>query len=208
MGLAHHTSGTAANTAHPAEAEQPAQTAGEGWSEGSQQPAPATPETQDAQPYHLATAETPLHYPAAASAHDDSGARHHTAHGAETLSGETGMADTFAYLLDSNDAASWQQPGKISDYNPAEGDRIVLAGRGLADARLEVSADEHGQHLNITDRAGHTRSIDIAAAGGKPLTAADILSHVEIRDPQQYDPSHHSTPQQPPLPQEDNSHIL
>ena len=118
------------------------------------------------------------------------------------------MADTFAYLLDSDDAASWQQPGKISDYNPAEGDRIVLAGRGLADARLEVSADEHGQHLNITDRAGHTRSIDIAAAGGKPLTAADILSHIEIRDSQQYDPSHHSTPQQPALPQEDNSHIL
>ena len=84
----------------------------------------------------------------------------------------------------------------------------MLAGRGLADARLEVSVDEHGQHLNITDRAGHTRSIDIAAAGGKPLTAADILSHIEIRDPQQYDPSHHSTPQQPALPQEDNSHIL
>ena len=128
-------------------------------------------------------------------------------HGTAQLTGGAG-ADTFAFLLDSDDAASWQQPGKISDYNPAEGDRIVLAGRGLADARLEVSTDGDGQHLNITDHAGHTRSIDIAAAGGKPLTVADILSHVEIRDPQQYDPSHHNTPHSAPLPQEDNSHLI
>ncbi|WP_455003818.1 spherulation-specific family 4 protein, partial [Cardiobacterium hominis] len=57
-------------------------------------------------------------------------------HGAQLLEGGTG-ADTFAYLLDSNDAASWNEPSRILDFNPQEGDRIVLAGG--AHLKAEVS---------------------------------------------------------------------
>ena len=150
-----------------------------------------------AQPYHLAAAETPLHYPATAAT-DSSGEQH----------GSAG-ADTFAYLLDSHDSASWQN-SHITDFDPQGGDRIVLTGDQLADARLEISQEANGQqHLNITDREGHTRTIDITGHDGKTLTAEDILTHVEIHNsPQHYDPSHHSVPPAPPLPQEDNSHIL
>ena len=86
----------------------------------------------------------------------------------------------------------------------------MLTGDQLADARLEISQEANGQqHLNVTDREGHTRTIDISAQNGKTLTAEDILTHVEIHNsPQHYDPSHHSVPPAPPLPQEDNSHIL
>ena len=129
-------------------------------------------------------------------------------HGAALLEGGAG-ADTFAYLLDSHDAASWQQPGKILDFNPHEGDRIVLAGdEHLAHAKLEVSEDASGQHLHVTDDAGHTRSIDIASQGGKPLSAEDILSHVDIAAPKAYEPSAYSAPQTHHLPQEDHSHLI
>ena len=149
-----------------------------------------------AQPYHLAAAETPLHYPATAAT-DSSGEQH----------GSAG-ADTFAYLLDSHDSASWQN-SHITDFDPQGGDRIVLTGDQLADARLEISQEANGQqHLNVTDREGHTRTIDISAQNGKTLTTEDILTHVEIHSAQHYDPSHHSVPPAPPLPQEDNSHIL
>ena len=126
-------------------------------------------------------------------------------HGAQLLEGGAG-ADTFAYLLDSNDAASWNEPSRILDFNPQEGDRIVLAGG--EHLKAEVSHDESGQHLHVTDDAGHMRTIDISAQNGKTLTAEDILTHVEIHSAQHYDPSHHSVPPAPPLPQEDNSHIL
>ena len=129
-------------------------------------------------------------------------------HGAALLEGGAG-ADTFAYLLDSNDAASWQQPGKILDFNPHEGDRIVLAGdEHLAHAKLEVSEDASGQHLHVTDDAGHTRSIDIASQGGKTLSAEDILSHVDIAAPKAYEPSAYSAPQTHHLPQDDNTHLI
>ena len=129
-------------------------------------------------------------------------------HGAALLEGGAG-ADTFAWLLDSHDAASWQQPGKILDFNPHEGDRIVLAGdEHLAHAKLEVSEDASGQHLHVTDDAGHTRSIDIASQGGKPLSAEDILSHVDIAAPKAYEPSAYSAPQTHHLPQEDHSHLI
>ena len=129
-------------------------------------------------------------------------------HGTEHLEGGAG-ADTFAYLLDSGDITSWQQTNKIADYNPAEGERIVLIGdEHLAHAKLTVSEDARGQHLNITDDAGHTRSIDIAGQNGKTLSAADILSHTEIRTPQGYEPSAYSVPQTPVLAQEDNSHLI
>jgi len=128
-------------------------------------------------------------------------------HGAELLEGGAG-ADLFAYLLDGNDAASWQQASKIVDFDPTEGDRIVLAGdESLAGAKLEVSTDEHGQHLNVTDREGHTRSIDIAGKDGKTLSAQDILSHVDIA-PKAYEPSAYSVPQTQHLPQDDNSHLI
>ena len=129
-------------------------------------------------------------------------------HGAELLTGGVG-ADTFAYLLDSNDATSWQQASKIADFNPAEGDRIVLAGdERLAHAKLEVSTDEQGQHLHISDDAGHSRTIDIAGKDGKTLTAEDILSHVEIRTPQGYEPSAYNVPQTQHLPHDDHSHLI
>ena len=129
-------------------------------------------------------------------------------HGAALLEGGAG-ADTFAWLLDSNDAASWQQPGKILDFNPHEGDRIVLAGdEHLAHAKLEVSEDASGQHLHVTDDAGHTRSIDIASQGGKTLSAEDILSHVDIAAPKAYEPSAYSAPQTHHLPQDDHSHLI
>ena len=129
-------------------------------------------------------------------------------HGAELLTGGVG-ADTFAYLLDSNDATSWQQASKIADFNPAEGDRIVLAGdEHLAHAKLEVSTDERGQHLHISDDAGHSRTIDIAGKDGKTLTTEDILSHVEIRTPQGYEPSAYNVPQTQHLPHDDHSHLI
>ena len=85
----------------------------------------------------------------------------------------------------------------------------MLTGDQLADAHLEISQEANGQqHLNVTDREGHTRTIDISAQNGKTLTAEDILTHVEIHSAQHYDPSHHSVPPAPQLPQEDNSHIL
>jgi len=128
-------------------------------------------------------------------------------HGTTLQEGGAG-ADTFAYLLDSHDSASWQN-SHITDFDPQGGDRIVLTGDQLADARLEISQEANGQqHLNVTDREGHTRTIDISAQNGKTLTAEDILTHVEIHSAQHYDPSHHSVPPAPPLPQEDNSHIL
>ena len=127
-------------------------------------------------------------------------------HGAALLEGGAG-ADTFAYLLDSNNAASWHEPSRILDFNPAEGDRIVLAGGDHVKA--EVSSDAGGQHLHVTDAAGHVRTIDIASGNGKTLTAEDILSHVDIQTPQpSYEPSAYSVPQTPHLPQDDHSHLI
>ena len=129
-------------------------------------------------------------------------------HGTQLLEGGAG-ADTFALLFDSNDAASWHETGKILDFNPQEGDRIVLAGdEHLAHAKLAVSSDADGQHLHISDDAGHTRTIDIASQNDKTPTAGDILSHVEIRTPQGYSEPVYSTPQTPHLPQDDYSHLL
>ena len=126
-------------------------------------------------------------------------------HGAQLLEGGAG-ADTFAYLLDSNDAASWNEPSRILDFNPQEGDRIVLAGGDHVKA--EVSHDASGQHLHVTDDAGHSRTIDIGAQNGKTLTAEDILSHVEIRTPQGYSEPASSVPQTHHLPQDDHSHLI
>ena len=127
-------------------------------------------------------------------------------HGAALLEGGAG-ADTFAYLLDSNNAASWHEPSRILDFNPAEGDRIVLAGGDHVKA--EVSSDAGGQHLHVTDAAGHVRTIDIASGNGKTLTAEDILSHVDIQTSQpSYEPSAYSVPQTPHLPQDDHSHLI
>ncbi|WP_065424599.1 family 16 glycosylhydrolase, partial [Cardiobacterium hominis] len=189
--VAHYTPSASGNLEHHATPHQHHDSTGE---------QPAAQENRgdedSAQPYHLAAAETPLHYPATAAT-DSSGEQH----------GSAG-ADTFAYLLDSHDSASWQN-GHITDFDPQGGDRIVLTGDQLADARLEISQEANGQqHLNVTDREGHTRTIDISAQNGKTLTAEDILTHVEIHSAQHYDPSHHSVPPAPPLPQEDNSHIL
>ena len=189
--VAHYTPSASGNLEHHATPHQHHDSTGE---------QPAAQENRgdedSAQPYHLAAAETPLHYPATAAT-DSSGEQH----------GSAG-ADTFAYLLDSHDSASWQN-SHITDFDPQGGDRIVLTGDQLADARLEISQEANGQqHLNVTDREGHTRTIDISAQNGKTLTAEDILTHVEIHSAQHYDPSHHSVPPAPPLPQEDNSHIL
>ena len=126
-------------------------------------------------------------------------------HGATLLEGGAG-ADTFAYLLDSNDAASWNEPSRILDFNPQEGDRIVLAGG--EHLKAEVSHDASGQHLHVTDDAGHSRTIDISAQNGKTLTAEDILSHVEIRAPQSYSEPASSVPQTHHLPQDDHSHLI
>ena len=126
-------------------------------------------------------------------------------HGAQLLEGGAG-ADTFAYLLDSNDAASWNEPSRILDFNPQEGDRIVLAGG--EHLKAEVSHDASGQHLHVTDDAGHSRTIDIGAQNGKTLTAEDILSHVEIRAPQSYSEPASSVPQTHHLPQDDHSHLI
>ena len=127
-------------------------------------------------------------------------------HGAQLLEGGAG-ADTFAYLLDSNHAASWNEPSRILDFNPQEGDRIVLAGGDHVKA--EVSSDADGQHLHVTDDAGHSRTIDIASGNGKTLTAEDILAHVDIQTPQpSYEPSAYSVPQTPHLPQDDHSHLI
>ena len=126
-------------------------------------------------------------------------------HGAQLLEGGAG-ADTFAYLLDSNDAASWNEPSRILDFNPQEGDRIVLAGG--EHLKAEVSHDASGQHLHVTDDAGHSRTIDIGAQNGKTLTAEDILSHVEIRTPQGYSEPASSVPQTHHLPQDDHSHLI
>ena len=189
--VAHYTPSASGNLEHHATPHQHHDSTGE---------QPAAQENRgdedSAQPYHLAAAETPLHYPATAAT-DSSGEQHSSA-----------GADTFAYLLDSHDSASWQN-SHITDFDPQGGDRIVLTGDQLADARLEISQEANGQqHLNVTDREGHTRTIDISAQNGKTLTAEDILTHVEIHSAQHYDPSHHSVPPAPPLPQEDNSHIL
>ena len=126
-------------------------------------------------------------------------------HGAQLLEGGAG-ADTFAYLLDSNDAASWNEPSRILDFNPQEGDRIVLAGG--EHLKAEVSHDASGQHLHVTDDAGHSRTIDIGAQNGKTLTAEDILSHVEIRTPQGYSEPASGVPQTHHLPQDDHSHLI
>ena len=84
----------------------------------------------------------------------------------------------------------------------------MLAGdEHLAHAKLEVSEDASGQHLNVTDDAGHTRTIDIASQGGKTLSAEDILSHVETV-PQHYEPAAYSAPQTHHLPQDDNTHLI
>ena len=85
----------------------------------------------------------------------------------------------------------------------------MLAGdEHLAHAKLEVSEDASGQHLHVTDDAGHTRSIDIASQGGKALSAEDILSHVDIAAPKAYEPSAYSAPQTHHLPQDDNTHLI
>ena len=128
-------------------------------------------------------------------------------YGAQLLEGGTG-ADTFAYLLDSHDAASWNAPSHISDFDPTEGDRIVLAGG----SNLNVSIAYHGEHcscgccgggssendtyqLRVSDDNGHTRTIDVSMSNHKPHSAADILAHVEIRAPQGYEPSPYSAAQ-------------
>ena len=125
-------------------------------------------------------------------------------HGAALLEGGAG-ADTFAYLLDSHDASGWNEPGKILDFNPQEGDRIVLAGG--SGTKASVSSDEHGQHLHVSDDAGHTRTIDIASQGGKTLSAEDILSHVDIA-PKGYSEPSYTAPQTHHLPQDDHSHLI
>ena len=125
-------------------------------------------------------------------------------HGAALLEGGAG-ADTFAYLLDSHDASGWNEPGKILDFNPQEGDRIVLAGG--SGTKASVSSDEHGQHLHVSDDAGHSRTIDIASQGGKTLSAEDILSHVDIA-PKGYSEPSYTAPQTHHLPQDDHSHLI
>ena len=64
--------------------------------------------------------------------------------------------------------------------------------------KAEVSHDASGQHLHVTDDAGHSRTIDISAQNGKTLTAEDILAHVDIQTPQpSYEPSAYSVPANP-----------
>ena len=127
------------------------------------------------------------------------------AHGAHLFEGGKG-ADTFAFLFDGNDGHA----DKILDFNPAEGDRIIFAGEQLAGAKVELSNDENGQHLNITDNTGKTQTVDIATGDGKAISEKDILSHVEIRGPQAYSEpaysNHHSTHTEDEL--NSHNHIL
>ena len=103
-----------------------------------------------------------------------------TAHGNHLLSGGKG-ADTFAFLLDGRSSGD-----RITDFNIAEGDRLVFAGEHMKGAQVSVSHERGGTQVNVTDSAGNSHSVDITSKGGKPLSDKDILSHVELRGPQEY----------------------
>ena len=102
-------------------------------------------------------------------------------HGTTLQEGGAG-ADTFAYLLDGGDTLHWQGASTITDYNPGEGDRIVLK-HGTGWQVESVDFDPATQNLTIKATHGaqtYSNTVHIHAHDGHYFNTEEILNAVTI----------------------------
>ena len=102
-------------------------------------------------------------------------------HGTTLQEGGAG-ADTFAYLLDGGDTLHWQGASTITDYNPGEGDRIVLK-HGAGWQVESVDFDPATQNLTIKATHGaqtYSNTVHIHAHDGHHFNTEEILNAVTI----------------------------
>ena len=99
-----------------------------------------------------------------------------------TLQEGGAAADTFAYLLDGGDTLHWQGASTITDYNPGEGDRIVLK-HGAGWQVESVDFDPATQNLTIKATHGeqtYSNTVHIHAHDGHHFNTEEILNAVTI----------------------------
>ncbi|WP_314262085.1 glycosyl hydrolase [Cardiobacterium hominis] len=99
-----------------------------------------------------------------------------------TLQEGGAAADTFAYLLDSGDTLHWQGASTITDYNPGEGDHIVLK-HGAGWQVESVDFDPATQNLTIKATHGeqtYSNTVHIHAHDGHHFNTEEILNAVTI----------------------------
>ena len=102
-------------------------------------------------------------------------------HGTTLQEGGAG-ADTFAYLLDGGDTLHWQGASTITDYNPGEGDRIVLK-HGTGWQVESVDFDPATQNLTIKATHGaqtYSNTVHLHAHDGHHFNTEEILNAVTI----------------------------
>ncbi|EEV88262.1 glycosyl hydrolase, partial [Cardiobacterium hominis] len=99
-----------------------------------------------------------------------------------TLQEGGAAADTFAYLLDGGDTLHWQGASTITDYNPGEGDRIVLK-HGAGWQVESVDFDPATQNLTIKATHGaqtYSNTVHLHAHDGHYFNTEEILNAVTI----------------------------
>ena len=106
-------------------------------------------------------------------------------YGVDYLAGGKG-ADTFVYAMDGENSFPYQNNDQILDFNPAEGDRIVLTrGEGwtLQFDRVEFEAAAHVQRLQYKVYKGsesYINAIQIHSHDGHAFSVDEIMNAVTI----------------------------
>jgi len=106
-------------------------------------------------------------------------------YGVDHLAGGKG-ADTFVYIMDGKNSFPYQNNDQILDFNPAEGDRIVLTrgdGWTLQFDKVEFVADAHVQRLQYKVYKGteaYINAIHIQSHDGHLFGVEEIMKAVTI----------------------------
>ena len=106
-------------------------------------------------------------------------------YGVDFLEGGKG-ADTFIYAMDGENSFPYQNNDHILDFNPAEGDRIVLTrGEGwtLQFDRVEFEAAAHVQRLQYKvykGSEGYINAIQIHSHDGHAFSVDEIMNAITV----------------------------
>ena len=106
-------------------------------------------------------------------------------YGVDHLAGGKG-ADTFVYIMDGKNSFPYQNNDQILDFNPAEGDRIVLTrgdGWTLQFDKVDFVADAHVQRLQYKVYKGseaYINAIHIQSHDGHLFGVEEIMKAVTI----------------------------
>ena len=106
-------------------------------------------------------------------------------YGVDYLAGGKG-ADTFVYAMDGENSFPYHDNDQILDFNPAEGDRIVLTrGEGwtLQFGKVDFEAAEHVQRLQFKvykGEVGYINAIQIHSHDGHAFSVDEIMNAVTI----------------------------